>query len=125
MDFEELINFVVVVIFIGVALLVKFIEAASKKKRPLPMPVPEAPEVPEEVWPELEIEPEPEPEIEVKEPVKVPRRPEKKPEIITPKEEVPTPPSRFLSRKDLQEGIILSTILGPPRSRSRWFAHGR
>lgn len=118
---EELINFIVVIIFIGIAILVKLIEASSKKKRPLPGPVPEIPEIPEEIWPEIEVEEEPEPKV--KEPIEIPKVPEVEPEIIIPKEEVLPPPFRILSREGLQNGIILSAILGPPRCRTRWPFH--
>lgn len=105
---EEVIQFVIVIIFIGVALAFKLIEMATRKKMPLPLP-----EMPpsEEFFSEVEVQPEPKVEIKP-----IPQKPQPIPKIvIAPK----AAPSLGLSIGELQRGIILAAILGPPKALSR------
>lgn len=103
---DEVIQFIIAVIFIGVALAFKLMEMASRKKMPLPLP-----ELPPEEEIFEEIEPEPKPKIEIKPIIKEPR-PVHKPKILEP-EYIGFPIG------ELQKGIILSTILGPPKALTR------
>lgn len=111
---EELINFIIVIVFIGIALAIKLMEMASRKKMPLPLPEPIFEEIPSEELEEVEIKPEQQSQIIQIVPQKVEVK-LKKPFVEIPAIEI----SKF-SRNDLQNGIILSAVLGPPRSLSRW-----
>lgn len=102
---EEVIQFIIAIIFIGVALAFKLMEMAGRKKMPLPLPeLPLEEELPEE----FEVQPQLEPKKKI-----VP--PSKKTEIIR---EAPIPEALplGLSIDDLKKGIILSVILGPPKA---------
>lgn len=105
---EEFIQFIIAIIFIGVALVFKLMEMSSRKKMPLPLP-----ELPpeEEIFEEIEPEPKSKPKIKVKPIVKEPRP-------VT-KVKIPESEHRGFSIGELEKGIILSTILGPPKSLSR------
>lgn len=106
---EEVIQFVIAIIFIGVAIAFKLIEMATRKKMPLPLP-----EMPpsEEFFEEMEVQPEPKVEIKP-----IPQEPQPIPKvIIAPPKGVP---SLGLSIGELQRGIVLATILGPPKALSR------
>lgn len=103
---EEFIQFIIAVIFIGVALAFKLLEMSSRKKMPLPLP-----ELPQEEGLYEEIEPELKPKVEFKPVVQEPRP--------VPKPKIPEPEYRGFTIGELQKGIVLSTILGPPKSLPR------
>lgn len=107
---EELIQTVIAVIVIGAALVFKLMEMSSKKKMSLPLPQME-PE--EEFFEEPEIRPEPKKETI---PVVKNIKPVPSPKF---KEKISIPASEGLkfSLSEFQKGIILSAILGPPKSR--------
>lgn len=111
---EELINFIIAIVFIGVAVAIKLIEVFSRKKIPLPLPSRSG--KPEEgFFEEIEIKPESKIEVEGL------RKLKKESPAVTTTLVTPSAGLKGFTREELQNGIILSTILGPPKGLFRKF----
>ncbi len=127
---EDLIESLIVIIFIGIAVAVKLTEAAKKRAAAKAFP-PQAPRQPATDW----FAPETLSEYDERR-----RKGEKvEPEILSPvtpptkqKTETATTPTtpeisaypgllpEDLSAQDIERGIVLAAILGPPRSLAKW-----
>lgn len=106
---EELGELIVAIIILVGVFGIKLMEMATRKKMPLPLP-----ELPPEEELSEEFETHPQPQVEIK---PIPQEPRPIPKVvISPPKGVP---SLGLSIGELQHGIVLSTILGPPKAKAR------